>query len=215
MVNGKVINGTQQLLDAWIDRFSNLAKFQAKDSPQLMELQNQIDGLLPQSMENEEFILDVPFSMDEVEGAVKKLKKRKVPGHDNLLAEHLIEGGPCVITWLTGIMNAIIDHEYIPESFKCDLVVPIYKGAGKDPLATNSYRGITLSPVFSKVLEFLILERLGLVFMEANIPHVNQSAYRKKVSCEDAIFATHEVIARYLKGWEPRLHVSLRSPKGF
>ena len=36
--------------------------------------------------------------------------------------------------------------------------------------------------------------------MEANVPHVNQSAYRKKVSCADAIFATQEVIARYLNG---------------
>ena len=126
-MNGKVTNGTQQLLDAWVDHFSNLAKSQVKDSPQLMDLCNQVNGLLSQSMENEEFILDVPFSPEEVERAVKRLKKRKAPGHDNFLAEHLIEGGPCVITWLTGIMNAIIEHEYIPESFKCGLVVPIYK----------------------------------------------------------------------------------------
>ena len=39
-----------------------------------------------------------------------------------------------------------------------------------------------------------------MVFVEANVPHVNQSAYKKKVSCSDAIFATQEVIARYLKG---------------
>ena len=39
-----------------------------------------------------------------------------------------------------------------------------------------------------------------MVFMECNVPHVNQSAYMKKLSCADAIFATQEVIARYLKG---------------
>ena len=37
------------------------------------------------------------------------------------------------------------------------------------------------------------------MFLEAGIPHVNQSAYRKCVSCADAIFATQEVIARYLQ----------------
>ena len=36
--------------------------------------------------------------------------------------------------------------------------------------------------------------------MEANVPHVNQSGYRKKVSCADAVLATQEVIARYLNG---------------
>ena len=52
IVNGKVTNGTQQLLDAWVDHFSNLAKSQVKDSPQLMDLCNQVDGLLSQSMKS-------------------------------------------------------------------------------------------------------------------------------------------------------------------
>ena len=38
-----------------------------------------------------------------------------------------------------------------------------------------------------------------MVFSEVVIPHLNQSACRKKTSCADAIFATEEVIARYLK----------------
>ena len=39
--------------------------------------------------------------------------------------------------------------------------------------------------------------------MEAGLPHVNQSAYRKAVSCSDAIFAKQEIIARYLRGRGP------------
>ena len=35
--------------------------------------------------------------------------------------------------------------------------------------------------------------------MEAGIPHVNQSAYMNGISCSDAIFATQEVIARYVR----------------
>ena len=35
--------------------------------------------------------------------------------------------------------------------------------------------------------------------MEAGVPHPNQSVYRKRVSCADAIFATQEVINRYLQ----------------
>ena len=34
----------------------------------------------------------------------------------------------------------------------------------------------------------------------SGLPHVNQSAYRKAVSCLDAIFATHEVVAKHLRG---------------
>ena len=73
--------------------------------------------------EYEEYILDVPFTV-EVEKAIKHLKRRKAPGPDSLLAEHLIEGGQSVIC-LTSILNAIIDLEAIPDSFKSGLVVPV------------------------------------------------------------------------------------------
>ena len=42
-----------------------------------------------------------------------------------------------------------------------------------DPLKTDSYKGITLTSMVAKVLEFLLLERLELVFMEAGLPHIN------------------------------------------
>ena len=54
--------------------------------------------------------------------------------------------------------------------------------------------------MIAKVLEFLLLDRLQSILVDAGLPHVNQSAYRRGVSCADAIFATQEVISRYLKG---------------
>ena len=37
------------------------------------------------------------------------------------------------------------------------------------------------------------------MLLEAGIPHINQSAYRKGVACADAIFATQEAITWYLR----------------
>jgi len=53
---------------------------------------------------------------------------------------------------------------------------------------------------YLKCWNSLSSKRLEMVFMECNVPHVNQPAYKKKVSCADAIFGTQEVIAKYLKG---------------
>ena len=95
-----------------------------------------------------------------------------------------------IVIWLTEILNSVVDAEHVPSSLKLGITIPIYKGGGKDLLDTNSYRGITLNSVISKILESLILDRLEPLFTEAGIPHPNQSAYRKRVSCADAIFAT-------------------------
>lgn len=131
--------------------------------------------------------------------AVKTLKSIKAPSSDGLLAEHLKAGGEAVLMWLVGILNATVELEIIPNVMKCGVVVPVYKGAGKDPFSVDSYGGITLSSVLTKVLEFLLLERLELIVSEKGLPHVNQSAYRKRISCADAIFATQESIVRYVK----------------
>ena len=102
--------------------------------------------------------------------------------------------------WLMKILNAIVELESVPEVLKRGVVVPVYKGRGKDSLRTDSYRGITLASMVVNVLEFLLLECLESVFLEAGLPHINQFAYRRAVSCEDAVFATQEVIAKYLRG---------------
>ena len=92
--------------------------------------------------------------------------------------------------------HAIIRLEVIPDALKVGNIVPIYKGGGKDPLDVHSYRGITLTSGVAKVLEFLLLDRLKLVLLEAGLPHINQSAYMSNVSCTDD---TQEVVARYVR----------------
>ena len=105
----------------------------------------------------------------------------RMAGPDNITAEHL---------------KYTIDVEQVLICLKQGITIPIYKGGGKD---VNSYRGITLNSVISKILESLSLDRLESLFMEAGLPYPNKSAYRKGVSCADVIFATQEVINRYLQ----------------
>ena len=50
------------------------------------------------SFSNEEFILDVPFTLREVAGTVKKLKCGKACGPDGIFAEHLKWGGESLAT---------------------------------------------------------------------------------------------------------------------
>ena len=96
------------------------------------------------------------------------------------------------------MLNAINDLEVVPEVLTMGDKVPVYKGGGKDPLSMDNYHGITLTSVIAKVLEFLVLERMQDILKEAEIPHINWSAYRK-ISCAEAIFAMQETIGRYMR----------------
>ena len=146
---------------------------------------------------NDDSILDVPFDAEEIDAILSELKFGKSAGHDSLQAEHLKYGGPTLRKWIHQICNYIVDVEHIPDSLKIGTVIPVYKGGGKDPLDANSCRGITVSSVFAKVLESLLKARLLTHFMERGIPHLNQTACRKRVSCMEATFSTLEVLSQH------------------
>ena len=46
-----------------------------------------------------------------------------------------------------------------------------------------------------------------MVFLEAGLPQVNQTAYWRSVSCVDAVFTIQEVIAQVSGGQEQGVHV--------
>ena len=190
VIGGETVQDPDCLLKIWAEHFGKLAESRLSDISDGVEQREKMSELEFQSHKNEEYLLDVPFTAEEVSRAVSKLKKKKAPGPDSLLAEHLKAGGEAVVIWLMNILNATVELESVPTVLKRGVVVPVYKGGGKDSMKIDSYRGITLTSMVAKVLEFLLLQRLELVFLEAGLPHINQSAYRRSVSCEDAVFAT-------------------------
>ena len=114
--------------------------------------------MMHNSFNNEDCLLDVPFVSEEVD-SVLKLKLGKAAGHDGVQAEHLKYGGPILRDWILQICNAITELEHVPDFLKTGIITPLYKGGGKDPLDTHSYRGVTLTSVLAKGLESLILTR--------------------------------------------------------
>ena len=62
----------------------------------------------------EDTILDVPFSLEKVESSVRGLKLGNAGGWDQLQPEHLYYGGSALITWI----QQILELETVPEPFK-------------------------------------------------------------------------------------------------
>ena len=101
-------------------------------------------------------ILDYEILVEEVEVALRLLKLGRSKGADGLSAEHLIYGGTA------GSRKYLIELfflEEVPSCLKEGVIIPVYKGKGKDPMVTHSYRGITLSSVIAKAFEIVILNQ--------------------------------------------------------
>lgn len=95
------------------------------------------------------------LTVDEVTFMCKKLKLGK---SNRIQPEHIRYGGCALFTLLTLLYNAITGTENIPQH-KHGIIVPIPKGTDKDYSLQDSYRGITLLPVLSKLYETLLLRQ--------------------------------------------------------
>ena len=100
------------------------------------------------------------FTMKELMPVIKRLHPHKAPGLDNITAKMIQELPPSGLTILLYILNATLRLEYWPKNYKIARVIMVPKPA-KPPTDVTSYRPISLLPVTSKILERLLLHRLG------------------------------------------------------
>lgn len=110
-----------------------------------------------------------PVSPREVGKTLRKLKRRKAPGYDNLtniLLKHLPQKA---IVLLTKIFNNCLKFYYFPNAWKQAKVITIKK-PGKDDSIPQNYRPISLLPALGKLFESVIASRLLKVIHNKLIP---------------------------------------------
>ena len=149
-VGNNLVTNKEDLLCIWADHFTELSKSKINDSEGLQHVNDKVESLFNESLLNKEYLLDTPFTVEELEQAPKplqKLKKRKASGQDGLFAEHLKFGGQALLTWLLKIINSIIELEAIPDILKVALLL-LYTREGAKILWTRTITGVSLLPLF-------------------------------------------------------------------
>jgi hypothetical protein len=80
---------------------------------------------------------------------------------DQLSAEHIKFCHPILISILVKLFRLMFICEYIPDAFGFGLTVPIPKhDSVRKLVSTDDFRGITISPIISKVFEFCLVQLL-------------------------------------------------------
>jgi hypothetical protein len=88
----------------------------------------------------------------------KTSKDNKVDGYDEISTKIIQLSKPFIISPLTNICNKALGQGNFLERFKFSLVKPIYKSGDKS--SPSNYRPVSLLPIFSKIFEKIIYNRL-------------------------------------------------------
>ena len=135
------------------------------------------------------------FSAELVAISVARLHAGKAACFDGLQSEHLSYSHPIVYTVLARLFYLVMLSEYVPEDFKCGMLIPIPKESGaKRALKTDQFRGITISPIISKVFENCLLT----IYKDYLRTSERQFGFKKNTSCSHAIYSVRSVIDHFV-----------------
>ena len=120
-------------------------------------------------------------SAQEIRNIIDKTKNKRAPGIDLINGKILENLPPKAISLMTIIFNAILRIQYFSKPWKLAQIKMFHK-PGKDPHQTASYPPISLLPVFSKVLEKIIYDRIKPIIETKKLIPDHQFGFRNKHS---------------------------------
>ena len=131
------------------------------------------------------------ISIEAIEKIIMESKPGKAAGLDGLMVEHLSFAHPIVMLMLKKLFNVMLEMGYVPTAFGEGLIIPIPKLSNTSSYARiEDFRGITISPVISKVFEHCVLQ-LFQYYLESD-PH--QFGFKKGKGCRDAVYVVNEIV---------------------
>ena len=135
----------------------------------------------------EQYKLELPPLLHEIESAIEKLKARKAPGIDGIPAELIKHSGPAAKVALHRLISKIWKENEWPRDWKTQEFIPIHKSGSRTEC--SNYRVISLISHASKVLLIILSSRMQTK-MEMKMPD-EQAGFRTGGGCADMLVELH------------------------
>ena len=133
------------------------------------------------------------FTMQELEAAIKRMRRKGAPGEDDIPPAFIKELGPVALGELLAICNLSLRESKCPQIWLNAIIIPLLK-AGKAPSQMASFRPVSLTSCVSKVLERMIAGRLYYLAESKGWFASIQAGFRRGHSCGDQIIRITQAI---------------------
>ena len=131
------------------------------------------------------------FRVLKVRTGLRKMKKRKVQGPDDIPVEAWIALGNKSVEFLVNFLNRLLRGEKITNEWRRNVLVPLFKGKG-DITECGNYRGIKLMSHTMKLWERVIKARISKKMTIAE----QQFGFMPGKSTTDAIFCLRMLLEK-------------------
>ena len=208
MHNDELITDTSSICENFNDYFVNIGYNlnRSFDHLQNMTFTNQI----PKNNQTASF---KPITCSEIITIVDNFKSNTSAGFDDINVKVVKRVIPFIVKPLCAIFNQCISQGKFPNKMKIAKVIPVFKGGAPDVM--SNYRPISVLPIFSKILEKCIYNRLYSFISKCNIINNNQYGFRAGHSTSSALVNFVQKVVRAIDNKEILIGLFLDLSKAF
>ena len=122
------------------------------------------------------------------------MKGGKSSDANKIAVEHLHNAAVNLLSRLASLFNMMLKHSYVPKQFQLGVLIPLIKDQQGNRSDTSNYRGITISPIISKVFEHILKD----TFLEHLSTSQYQFGFKKNSSTVFALHCLPETVTYYV-----------------
>ena len=136
------------------------------------------------------------FNEGEILKIIRALNINKAHGHDGISIRMIKICDESLLKPLLILFKNSLKFSYYPDIWKKSNIIPAHKKNDKQLL--NNYRPISLLPIFGKIFEKIIFNRIYDFLLKEELLNPNQSGFRPSDSCINQLLAiTHEIFEAF------------------
>jgi hypothetical protein len=151
------------------------------------------------------------FTVDNVAAACLRLKANKKDADLDLSSDAIINAPHEFHVVLCSLINACISHGHVSPQWRMGTIIPLLKSSTLDKSSAASYRPITLSSLFGKIVDMLILEKYYSCFLSSDM----QFGFKKSHSTAHCSHIVKEVINYYVENGSEVFACAIDMQKAF
>ena len=137
---------------------------------------------------------ELKVTIQDIQNAIKRLDNNKSCGSDEIYAEHLKYCSDKIYPLLSICFTSFFVHGYLPDNMLTVILVPIIKNKAGDINSISNYRPIALSSIFSKVIEYIMLDRIEMQLLT----NANQFGFKRGHGTDQCIYVMKELANMYM-----------------
>ena len=138
----------------------------------------------------------INFNEDEILKVIRALNIHKAHRHDDISIRMIKICDKSLLKPLIILFENSIKSSCCPDIWKRSNIIPVHKK--NDKQLVNNYRPISLLPIFGKIFEKIIFNKIYNFLLEENLLNPNQSGFRPSDSCINQLLAiTHEIFETF------------------